>query len=132
MQLKALHILYVDDDDNDLQLAKFAAAQAEMGSQLHRVNSGAKAIDYLKGRGVYADRTQYPEVKVLLLDLRMPQMNGLELLAWLRAQPEFLGLVVIVFTSSAHPSDISRACELGCNAFVQKPSNQAELVRFLK
>lgn len=70
--------------------------------------------------------------KLLLLDLRMPRMNGLELLQWLRAQPEFVGLVVIIFTASAHPDDITRACELGANAFVQKPSSHSELIEFFK
>ena len=132
MQQPDFHILYVDDDDNDITLAGFAAAEAGLASQLHTATSAAQTIDYLQGRGKYGDRARFPLPKVLLLDLRMPRMNGLELLAWLRAQPEFLGLVVIVFTASAHPADIRRANELGSNAFVQKPSSQSELVQFLK
>jgi CheY-like chemotaxis protein len=126
------NILYVDDDDNDIQLAKFAAADAGLSAHLHTVNSAAQAIDYLQGHSTYADRAKFPMPKLLLVDLRMPRMNGLELLAWLRAQPQFLGLVLIVFTASAHPADITRACQLGANAFVQKPSSQSELVQFLK
>lgn len=126
------NILYVDDDENDIELAKFAAADAGLSAHLHTVNSAAQAIDYLQGHGPYFDRAKFPMPKVMLLDLRMPRMNGLELLAWLRAQSQFLGLVAIVFTASAHPADITRACELGANAFVQKPSSQSRLIHLLK
>jgi CheY-like chemotaxis protein len=132
MLVKQFHILYVDDDENDIQLAKFAAGDAGLSAQLHTVSSGAQAIDYVQGRGEYADRDKHPEANVMLLDLRMPRMNGFELLTWLRAQPQFLGLVVIMFTASAHPADVRQACKLGCNAFVQKPSQQTQLVLFLK
>ena len=132
MQFQNFHVLYVDDDDNDIQLANFAAPLAGLASLFHTVNSGAQAIDYIQGRRQYSDRFKFPMPKLLLLDLRMPRMNGLELLAWLRSQPELLGLVVIVFTASAHPSDIARACRLGANAFIQKPSSHTELVQFLK
>src|ERR1041385_4517693 len=126
------HILYVDDDDNDLQLVHYAASQAGLSSHLHAVSSGGQAIDYLQGHGPYADRTKFPMPKLLLLDLRMPRMNGLELLEWVRSRPEFVGMVVIVFTASAHPVDIARACELGANVFVQNPSSRSELIHFVK
>jgi CheY-like chemotaxis protein len=132
MQGQQLHILYVDDDDNDIQLANFAAPLAGFSAGFHSVKSGAEAVDYIQGQGRYSDRAKFPMPKLLLLDLRMPRMNGLELLAWVRSQPELLGMVIIVFTASAHPADITRACQLGANAFVQKPSSHTELVQFLK
>ena len=132
MPSQNFHILYVDDDDNDIQLANFAAPKAGLASQFHTVNSAAQALDYIQGRGPFADRAKFPMPRLVLLDLRMPRMNGLELLHWLRSQPELLGMIVIVFTASAHPADIGRACELGANAFVQKPSSQTELIYLLK
>ena len=125
-------ILYVEDDENDIRLAKFAAEPAGVSECLQIVSSGPQAIDYLQGRGPYAERLKFPFPKVVLLDLRMPRMNGLDLLRWLRSQPDLIGLVAIVFTASAHPDDIIRACELGANAFVQKPSRQGELIEFLR
>ena len=132
MSARDFCILYVDDDENDIRLVKFASEPAGVSHCLQSVNSGPQAIDYFQGRGPYADRSKFPLPKVLLLDLRMPRMNGLEVLRWLRSQPDLTGTVVIVFTASAHPDDITRACQLGANAFVQKPSSQAELIRFLQ
>lgn len=125
-------ILYVDDDENDIDLVKLASEPAHVSECLRTVKSGPEAIDYLHGRGVYGDRVKFPLPKLILLDLRMPQMNGLELLRWLRGEPDYAGVVVIIFTSSAHPDDVRRAWELGANAFVQKPSTFAELVKFLQ
>ena len=125
-------ILYIDDDVNDIRLLQFAAESAGVAHCLNTVDSGPKAIDYFQGHGPYADRIKFPLPQVVLLDLRMPRMNGLEVLSWLRSRPELRGVVVIIFTASAHPDDIARGCELGANAFVQKPSTHSELVRFLE
>ncbi len=132
MHTKDFQILYVDDDENDIQLARLAVPSAGLEGRFHTVKSGAQAIDYLQGRSPYSDRSKFPMPKLILLDLRMPRMNGLELLAWIKSQPELSGLVVIVFTASAHPDDTRRACELGSNAFVQKPSSHVELIQLLK
>jgi len=125
-------ILYVDDDQNDIRLVQFAAEPAGIASCLRSVCSGPHAIDYIQGHGPYANRVKFPFPHLLLLDLRMPRMNGLEVLRWVRSQPDLKSIVVIVFTASAHPDDVVRACELGANAFVQKPSSQSELITFLK
>lgn len=132
MRARDFCILYVDDDENDLQLVEFASNTAGIAGCLRTVSSGPQAIDYFQGHGPYAERVNFPLPHLVLLDLRMPRMNGLQLLRWIRSQPEFRGVVVIVFTASAHPDDIASACELGANAFVQKPSTQTELVSFLK
>lgn len=132
MHTRSFCILYVDDDENDIHLLKFAAESAGITHCLQTVTSGAQALDYFQGHGQYADRARFPLPHVVLLDLRMPRMNGLEVLRWLRSVPEWRGVVVIVFTASAYPDDIGSACALGANAFVQKPSTHAELVRFLE
>ena len=132
MNTRKFCILYVDDDDNDLHLAKFAAESAGLADCLQMADSGPRAIDYFQGHGAYSDRAKFPIPHVVLLDLRMPRMNGLEVLGWLRSRPEYRGVVVIIFTASAHADDIARACELGANAFVQKPSSHTELISFLK
>jgi CheY-like chemotaxis protein len=125
-------ILQVDDDENEIRLLQYAAQVANLSSCLRAVSSGQEAIDYIEGKGSYADRSQYPAPKVLLLDLRMPRLNGFDVLRWVRAQENLRGVVVIMFTASAHPDDIGQACDLGANAFVQKPSSHAELVSFLR
>ena len=125
-------ILYVDDDSNDVRLLQLASEPAGVSDCLRTVNSAPRAMDYLKGQGIYSERAKFPLPKVILLDLRMPQMNGLDLLRWLRSQKDLAGIVVIIFTASAHPDDILRAAELGANAFVQKPSGFGELTQFLQ
>lgn len=125
-------ILYVDDDENDVILVKSAAKSAGIGACLHTVTSGPEAIDYLQGHGRFADRQKFPMPKVILLDLRMPRMNGLEVLGWLHSQGHLVGIVVIIFSASSHPDDVQRACELGANAFVQKPSSIGDLIKFLQ
>jgi len=132
MSTPALCILYVDDDENDVVLLQFASEAAGMKDCFRTVTSGPQAMEYLQGYGPFADRSRFPLPDILLLDLRMPRMNGFELLQWVRSQPHLLGTVTIFFTASAHPDDVVRACELGANAFVQKPSTQAELIRFLR
>jgi CheY-like chemotaxis protein len=125
-------ILCVDDNEDDLCLIRYAAQRAQLADCLHTVNSGSQAVDYLQGHSQFSDRQKFPLPKVVLLDLRMPRMNGLEVLHWLRSQPDLVGIVVIIFSASAHPDDIKQAWEQGANAFVQKPSTQAELVRLLR
>jgi CheY-like chemotaxis protein len=125
-------LLYVDDDDNDISLVKFAAQSAGISECLRTVTSGAQAIDYIQGHGQFADRRKFPIPSVVLLDLRMPRMNGLDVLRWVRAQPDLVCIVVIAFTASAHPDDVIRACQQGANAFVQKPSSFEELSKFLR
>lgn len=132
MHTRSFSILYIDDDENDIHLLEFGAEAAGISDCLRTVSSGPQAMDYFQGHGQYADRSRFPLPHLVLLDLRMPRMNGLEVLRWLRSNPEWRGVVVVVFTASAYPDDISSACELGANAFVQKPSTHAELVRFLK
>jgi CheY-like chemotaxis protein len=125
-------VLQVEDDDNDIYFLKFALQRAPVTDCLRVVKSGEEALEYFQGLGKYADRKKHPIPGLVLLDLRMPRMNGLEVLKWIRAQPDFHAVVVIMFTSSAHPDDIGRASQLGANAFVQKPSGPDELVRFLQ
>ena len=125
-------ILQVEDDENDVRLLQFAMESAGFPDCLRTANSGQAALDYFEGRGDYADRGRYPLPHLVLLDLRLPRLNGLEVLRWLRGHPRFCHIVVIMFTASAHPDDISQACALGANAFVQKPSTHAELIKFLQ
>jgi CheY-like chemotaxis protein len=113
-------------------LVRFEADVAGLTKALQAVDSGAEAIEYLQGHGPYADRDKFPLPHILLLDLRMPRVNGFDLLQWVRSQPHLAGVVVILLTASAHPEDIKRGWQLGANAFVQKPTTLTELIRFLE
>lgn len=125
-------ILYVDDDDNDVVLLKHAVRSAQLRCSVQSVNDPEKAAAYLSGKGQYADRKCYPVPSVVLLDLKMPRMNGLDVLAWIRSQPVLKRLVVIVLTASNQGCEVNRAYELGANSFLVKPVELEALVDLIK
>jgi len=91
--------------------------------RLHTVNDGSEAMDYIEGKGKFQNRHQYPTPDVILLDLKMPKVNGFEFLEWLRREsPDEHHLIpVVVMSSSALESDVKRAYELHVNSYMVKP-----------
>src|ERR1041384_4339000 len=85
------------------------------------------AIDYLSGTGEFSDRQKQPLPCLVLMDLKLPKKTGLEVLQWIREQPRLRKLVVVLFSNSALPEDVERACELGSNSYIQKPPNPDQL-----
>jgi len=120
-------ILQVEDDDNDVFLLKRVFDQAGISSPLHVVRDGQLAIDYLSGAGGFADRQTHPLPCLVLLDLKLPKKNGLEVLEWIRHQPRLKSIVVVLFSSSALPQEVERAYELGVNSYIQKSSDSNQL-----
>jgi CheY-like chemotaxis protein len=115
-------VLLVEDDLNDIFLVKRAFKRAEISNPLQIVTDGEKAIDYLEGRGVYADRDAYPLPKLIVMDIKMPGKSGFEVLEWLKGDGQPLRKIPIVIVSSSdHPQDVNRAYELGANAYMVKP-----------
>jgi CheY-like chemotaxis protein len=114
-------ILYVEDDESDLAVLRHAFRLANVDIPLCHVPDGQVAVEYLTGQGTYQDRVRFPFPSILLVDVKMPRMGGLELLQWVRARPEFASLVAIMFSSSDHESDVRRACQFGANSYVVKP-----------
>jgi len=125
-------ILLVEDDPNDVLLIRRAFDKAGVVNPLSVVSSGEEAVSYLRGEGKYADRKEYPLPVIILLDLKMPRMNGFEFLEWLRAEPEFKKLIVVVLTSSRETPDINRAYEVGANSYLVKPVQMDDLIRIVK
>jgi CheY-like chemotaxis protein len=124
-------ILLVEDDENDVFFFKRATRLAGMINPLHVAQDGREAIDYMKGTGAYADRSEFPLPCLVLLDLKLPHVMGLDVLKWIRAQPEFQTVIVIVFTSSKLAPDIDTAYRLGANSYVVKPSTPGKLQEML-
>ena len=119
--------LLIEDDANDVLFLQSAFKKAELLNRLHVVSDGQKAVDYLSGAHGYADRKKHPLPTCLLLDLNLPHKTGFEVLEWVRRQPGFGTIVVIVLTSSNAESDARRAYVLGANSYVVKPSNPEKL-----
>jgi CheY-like chemotaxis protein len=128
-------ILQVEDEESDVFLLRHAFGKVGISEQLQAVCDGRQAISYLSGAGQYSDRTKYPVPSLVLLDLKLPDRHGLEILEWLRSQPALKGVVVIALTSSDHHVDIRRAYELGVNSYVVKPADnqkRLDLAQMLK
>ena len=105
-------ILLVEDDPNDVILFQRALERASLSAHsLNVVRDGEEAISYLSGRANYADRHLYPLPALLLLDLKMPRKSGLEVLTWLRKEPQLRYLIVVLLTSSNSAEDIRLAYE---------------------
>src|SRR5207237_959020 len=113
--------------ENDVFLMHRAFKKAEFQFPLREVHNGEDAISYLRGDGIYGNREEYPLPSMILLDLNMPKKNGFDVLAWIKTQPQFTGLTIVVTTASTRPEDVTLAYELGATAFLVKPSALAEL-----
>lgn len=121
-------VLLADDDENDLLLIQRAFARAGIPNPLRVVRDGQEAIWYLNGEGNYADRKKSPWPGLLLLDLKMPRMDGFDVLQWLQEPQHRKGLRVVVLSSSNEKSDVERAMELGADAYRVKTPSFDDLV----
>src|SRR5438105_2858307 len=114
-------ILVAEDREDDIILIRRAFARARVVNPIHVVRDGEEALAYLKGEGKYGNRREYPLPELLLLDLKMPRMDGFEVLRWVRSQPDLRLLRVVVLTSSEDVRDVNLAYQLGANSFLVKP-----------
>jgi CheY-like chemotaxis protein len=122
-------ILLVDDSETDVLLMKKAFQKSGMAYPLTVVRNGEEAIAYLRGEGLYSDRDKSPLPIAMLLDLKMPKVDGFEVLEWVRNEPVLKRLIVIAQTSSPRPEDVNRMYDAGANGFLTKPSSFDDLVR---
>ena len=125
-------ILLVDDSKNDIFMLRKAFEKAEFYAPLQEAHNGEQAIAYLNGEGRYSDRNQYPLPSIMLLDLNMPMKDGFGVLGWVRKQPAFKRLSVIVLTASTRPEDVERAFDLGASSYLVKPINIEALVEMIR
>ena len=120
---KSEHILLAKDNDDYTELFKRALNAARINASLDVVRDGQEAVDYLAGAEPYADREKHPFPKLLLLDLKMPRMDGFEVLSAVRQRLGFTRLPVVVLTHSDNPADVRRAYELGATSYFRKPDS---------
>ncbi len=113
-------ILLVEDDARDLELTLVALERTQLANEVIVVRDGAEALDYLNREGSHADRPE-GNPAVVLLDLKLPKVNGLEVLKAVRATEKLRSLPVVMLTSSHEESDLLRSYALGVNAYVVKP-----------
>ena len=133
MKSSAQTILLVEDDVNDVLLIQRAFRKTNLMNPIHVVEDGEQATAYLMGEGEYSNRDEYPIPSLILLDLKLPRMAGLEVLGWLRDQSNCLKrLPVVVLTSSRQSTDINRAYDLGANSYLVKPGEFDGLLQMVK
>ena len=120
-------LLVVEDSPDDVFFLERACKRANVGFVTHWAKNVDEAIQYMKGDGVYRDRTKFPLPDVILLDLRMPGKDGFAFLEWRKQHYQWLSVPVITFTSSKLAEDMRRAYNLGSNSFISKPLADARL-----
>lgn len=113
-------ILLVEDDARDLELTLVALERSQLANEVVVVRDGAEALDYLSREGIHADRPE-GNPAVILLDLKLPKVNGLEVLKSVRATEPLKSIPVVMLTSSQTESDVVQSYSLGVNAYVVKP-----------
>jgi len=120
-------VLYVEDDANDFALLKLASRKCGTPFSLQHAADGDQAIAYLNGADAFADREEYPFPDLVLLDLKLPRLDGFEVLQWIRDNPATTSVPVVVLAGSSFRADIRRALELGANSYAAKPARFEEL-----
>jgi CheY-like chemotaxis protein len=121
-------VLLVEDREDDVVLIWRGLLRGKVQNPIMVVGDGEEAIAYLRGEGKFANREEFPLPTLVLLDLKLPKIDGFEVLQWIRAQQGLRAMRVIVLTSSQDLRDVNRAYELGANSFVVKSLDSDEFV----
>jgi len=124
-----VEILLVEDNPNDVELALYALKKHNLANSIHIARDGAEALDYLLCRGNYAHRSPASTPKVVLLDLKLPQVDGLQVLRQVKADPRTRAIPVVVLTTSKEERDVVESYQLGFNSYIVKP---ADFERFVE
>src|SRR5580765_327770 len=129
---KELKILLAEDDSNDAELFEAAIKRSGLATRLIVARDGQEAIDYLSGNEPFADRARFPFPNLLIMDIRMPNVDGFHLLVWLRTHPQCSVIPTLIFSASDQPEDVRKAYQLGANSYITKPSQLNELVHLIR
>lgn len=125
-------ILVVEDTEDDVFFLLRALKAADIGNPVHVATDGQQALDYLSGTGPYADRAAHPLPFLVLLDLKLPYVMGLDVLKWIRSQREFDSVIVAILTSSQQDHDITETTRLGGNFYFVKPPSKQKLIELMR
>lgn len=128
---KLLNILYAEDSADDIELTLAAFKESNFANQIDVVRDGQEALDYLFYRGKYENREKTVPAFVLL-DIKMPKLDGIEVLKLIRQSNDYKGLPVVMLTSSQMETDVIKSYELGANGFVVKPIDFGDFVKAIK
>ncbi len=124
-------ILLVEDDRDDVFIFRRALETARIGNPVEVVTSGQEAVDYLSHEGKYEDSEKYPLPFVIFLDLKLPYLDGFEVLSWIKQQPRLKSIVVVVLTGSDETRDHQKAYALGARSYLVKPPQAKDIRQFI-
>jgi len=125
----AVNILLVEDQKSDVMLIQRALRKGGIVNPIYVVRDGEQALAYLMGEGKYADRQTYPLPSMMLLDLKMPKVGGLEVLRQVKQTEGLKRILIIVLTSSALSADVDKAYDLGANSYLVKPVKTEDFIK---
>jgi CheY-like chemotaxis protein len=132
MKTKLPPVLAAEDEESDRFILQFAFEKSKLTNPLILVRDGQEAVDYLSGTGSFADRSIHPLPRLMILDLKMPRLNGFDVLAWLATRADFKEMPAVVLSSSSDDADIQRARQLGARDYFVKPHSLDELVKIIQ
>lgn len=132
MPLSAIDILLVEDNPNDIELAIHAFKKNNIDDRVHIVRDGVEALDYLFMTGRYSERRPQDDPKIILLDLKLPKVDGLEVLKKAKSDERTKSIPIIVLTTSKEPSDVSSSYRFGVNSYIVKPVNFEEFAHAIR
>ena len=116
-----IEVLLVEDNPNDVEMTLYAFEQHKLSNRVHVVRDGAEALDFVYGTGPYARRRVEDAPKVILLDLKLPKVDGVEVLRRIKSDPRTRAIPVVVLTASREERDRVETYELGVNSYLVKP-----------
>jgi len=128
----AVELLLVEDNPQDLELALRALRKANLSNRIHVARDGAEALEFIFCEGPHASRRISDGPKVILLDLKLPKIDGLEVLNRIKSDPRTKTIPVVVLTSSKEQSDVVESYQLGVNSYIVKPVNFEQFVEAVR
>jgi len=132
MESGIIDILLAEDNPDDIEITKRALKEAKVINRLFIVRDGQEALDFLFRQGAYQDAAKSPEPGLVLLDINMPKMNGVEVLKKIKETDSLKHIPVVMLTVSRRDEDIIKSYDLGCNSFIQKPVDFERFVDLVK
>jgi DNA-binding response OmpR family regulator len=120
-------VLLVEDSEDDVFFMVRAMKNAQFKGSIQVAKNGQVALDYLGGKDDYKDRSKYPSPRLVLLDLKLPHVLGLDVLKWIRGNDSYQTLPVVILSSSGERTDLEKAYRMGANSFLVKPSDSDDL-----
>ncbi len=132
MNYNDIEILFVEDNMDDAALTMHALKKGGLTNSIFHVKDGAEAIDFIYCKGAYSERDPLPHIKLMLLDIKMPKVSGIEVLEKIKSDPLLKAIPIVVLTSSKEDPDIKRCYQLGANSYIVKPVESDNFFKTIK